>query len=232
MSNKILVLGSGKSEPIETSTFKKIYSANISFKRAITKKDIVYIFSKALLSTRNDLKNAPSINGLTREASNKIRIEKYNKINAIQANKIYVVSNSKKKTTTSLKRKKIGYSALEIINHKKLWKLYYRTYKLEGMFKIFQSLPTYKLKSAFIIQCVFRKRMSTFYKPSTGITSIMLAFLNEPESLIYSSGICVYDQNKNRNADWDGVNVQYDDSSHVMDGLYIELLKSKGLNII
>tara|TARA_E500000081_G_scaffold131527_1_gene141860 strand:- start:606 stop:1322 length:717 start_codon:yes stop_codon:yes gene_type:complete len=229
MAGKVIIVGSGESSYINSSSFDEIYVSNVSFKRLSSTEKARYVFSEALLYTEDDLTDAAPINGLSINESNRIRLEKYNQIDNLKAKIIYVVCNDSAKVKSALKRKNIAYNSLEIVNNKKLWNLYTTTFNLKEIIIIFSKLPSIRLKLEFLIQYVLKRKMSVFYRPSTGITSIMIALKEMPDLNIYSNGINVSNQGV-RTAFWGSDSVQYNTESHGMDNLYYKFFKSKGLS--
>tara|TARA_B100000927_G_C16473782_1_gene472568 strand:- start:2692 stop:3408 length:717 start_codon:yes stop_codon:yes gene_type:complete len=228
MAAKVIIVGSGDSSQINSDLFNKIYASNISFKRLSCSKKAIYVFSEALLYTEDDLSNAQPFEGLSIEESNRIRLEKYNQINNLKAKKIYVVCNDSAKTLSALKRKNIEFESLEIISNKMLWNLYRNTFNSYELITIFFRLPSVKLKFAFLVQFALKRKMSVFFRPSTGITSIMIALKEAPNFKTYSNGINVSKQGT-RTAFWGGDSVQYNNYSHGMDYLYYKFFELKGL---
>ncbi len=229
MKNKVLIVGSGETSDIDSAKFNKIYSANVAFKRLDSFKKVVYVLSEALLYTEKDLTEARPFEGFSVSESNQMRIDKYQQIDGISAKKIYVVCNDSNRVRSALRRKNIKYEILEIINSAKLWSLFTNCFSIKQIIYFFLKLPSLKLKLSFIFQYTMKQKMSVFFRPSTGITSIMIAINENSDSCIFSNGINVSNQEKNRTAFWGGVSVQYPDECHGMDNLYYEFFKSRGI---
>ena len=79
--SKILVIGSGLNSTIDNNLYDSIYASNTSFLRLNNIDDINLVISDALLFEESNLNQHPAIQGLSREASNKLRLEKYSKLN-------------------------------------------------------------------------------------------------------------------------------------------------------
>lgn len=225
MTNKILILGSGSNREIDHDAFDSIYAANASITRL---KNISYtqlIISDAMLFDKVDLDKHKVIDGMSREESTKFRQKKYDSINNINPFKITVLDsgegiNIKKR----LIKKNLKAQSISIINTGQLWSLFIYSFHFLDLIKIFFNLPSI-LKLKFLGQFLLKKRMSTQFRPSLGLISIMLAIKENPNASIFFDGINVIDDNNNRHAFYKGLKTHtYKKTSHLFDQLYIKIL--------
>ena len=76
--------------------------------------------------------------------------------------------------------------------------------------------------------------MSTFFRPSLGVISIMLALKENPDGIIHINGINIYNDGV-RVAKYEGVDKEltYLSNIHQLDSLYVEIIKqNRGLVVI
>ena len=223
--SKILVIGSGLNSTIDNNLYDSIYASNTSFLRLNNIDDINLVISDALLFEESNLNQHPAIKGLSREASNKLRLEKYSKLNDIKLKRLIISdSNLKIKIKSRVSAKNIAASKLEIIKSNHIWNLYLSAFNLFDLLDIFRRL-SFKLKIKFIAQFIMRKRMSTEYRPSLGLISIMLAIKENPNSKIIVDGIGQIESDGSRKAYYGSSNpFLYMDKSHMFDTVYLSIL--------
>jgi hypothetical protein len=225
MTNKILILGSGSNHEIDHDAFDSIYAANASITRLKDTSCTQLIISDAMLFDKVDLDKHKPIDGMTREESTKFRQKKYDSINNINSFKITVLDsgegiNIKKR----LIKKNLKAQSINIISTGQLWSLFIFSFHFLDLIKIFFNLPNI-LKLKFLGQFLLKKRMSTQFRPSLGLISIMLAIKENPNASIFFDGINVIDNNNNRHAFYKGLKtLTYKKTSHLFDQLYIKIL--------
>lgn len=226
MPEKILILGSGLNHEIYNNDFEVVYAANASILRSKTSNNVHLILSDAMLFDENHLNQHPKISSFSRKESNEFRLKKYRSINNIKPKKVVVLDSGLTKDLDILSRlneKNINAKSIDIINSRQLWSLYLSSFNLYNLAKIFFTLAN-KLKLRFLGQLVLRRRMSTQFRPSMGIISIMLAIKENPNALIFSDGINVLNKNKDREAHYKGLQtLTYEKRSHIFDELYLNI---------
>ena len=224
MPEKILIIGAGLNHEIDSSDFDIVYAANASILRLKNTSNVYLILSDAMLFDENNLNQHPKINNFSREESNKFRLKKYNSINSIKPKKV-VISDSGEgiNILKRLDEKKIYAESISIINARQLWSLYLASFNFQNFIQIFFSLDN-KLKLKFLVQIILRKKMSTQYRPSMGLISIMLAIKENPSAIIFFDGINLFNDNNDREAHYEGLQkLTYPKNSHVLDQLYINI---------
>jgi len=223
--SKILVIGSGLYSKIDNNLYDSIYASNTSFLRLNNINDINLVISDALLFEESNLNQHPVIQGFSREASNKLRLEKSSKLNDIKLKRLIISdSNSEIEIKSRVLAKNIAASKLEIIKSNHIWNLYLSAFNLFDLLDIFRRL-SFKLKIKFIGQLILRRRMSTEYRPSLGLISIMLAKKENPNSIIIVDGIGQIESDGSRKAYYGSSNpFLYMEKSHTFDTVYLSIL--------
>jgi len=235
MRAKILVLGSGSIEMIDPNGYERIYCANTSFTRLEHQTFPSLVISDALFFDEETLNKYPSIDGLSRKESNEFRLKKYNLLRNLDLKDISVFRSSENiNIKKSIESRNINSKKVKIFDFKDLWKLYLEIFSLKLIVKKIFFRLNFINKTKFLIQFFLRLRMSTFFRPSLGVISIMLALKENPDGIIHINGINIYNDGV-RVAKYEGVDKEltYLSNIHQLDSLYVEIIKqNRGLVVI
>jgi hypothetical protein len=228
---KILVVGSGKKNALNANKFDKVYAANSAFTRLLGRSNLSLVLSEAMFFSESDLNHHPTVINMDRESSNALRVGKYSVIDGSNFEHVITVNNGGFDIKGALERKRMDVEILTLMNNRNMWDLFFSSFRISEITKIIINITGLSDKFRFILQYLFKKRMSAKFRPSTGVIAIMLAFEENPNSKIYIDGINIYDNEGKRQGFYDSGSITYKDDIHMLDPLYCQLFINKGLNI-
>lgn len=229
MQKKILVVGSGTNSQLDASEFDLVYAANSSFARLENYSSISLVLSEAMLYTPELLANHDPIPGMSREASDSFRLSKYSLIDNHSFDKIFVIGSSQVNAKLALERKNVIYNRLEEVGYSQLWKLIDSCFNFWQLLAIMLRIPGLSSRLTFLMQRILGRRMSLRFRPSTGLSSIMLAVYENPGAAIFTSGINIRGKMGERVGKYPFGNIEYSQAVHALDHVYYSFLVDEEL---
>lgn len=230
MKKKILVVGSGDAKQIDATTFDAVYSANSAFTRVLNHESVFVVLSDAMLFTSHELAEHAPISGKSRSASDAFRLAKYALIDNRFFEKVFILDNGNvDDIETALSAKNVTYTFLQKFEFRHRWKLLHRCFGRSVYTTIFMNVPGILGKLRFFAQRVLNRHMHVSFRPSTGIYSIMIAVVENPEAEIFLSGISASSE---RTAEYATGSLTYNSNIHLLDSVYCRLLTRQNVKFL